>query len=259
MSSEYDADSSSSVNEISQVTNLINNLYSELETSLSNANNSPQDSENIIKNIEVLLRVKSILIANYVQMNTSTQDLTEAQKIAYMETMAAIAASNKEIEETKKKIALLNQEKFNKLRLIEINNYYGSQYNSYQKVIWMVILYCFILLILVILRNKQIIPPKPFGILVVILTVVFVITIGYMIIDIRNRSNMVFDEFSYNNFNYNQFIQNYPASTAPTSTSTYDSSSNSFDSSFNICPTVNSYCGTGTYYDASYNQCVANS
>ena len=63
MSSEYDADSSSSVNEISQVTNLINNLYSELETSLSNANNSPQDSENIIKNIEVLLRVKSILIA----------------------------------------------------------------------------------------------------------------------------------------------------------------------------------------------------
>lgn len=254
MSSQYDADSSTSVTEISQVTNLINNLYSELADSLSSANNSPQESENIIKNIEVLLNVKSILIANYVQMNASTQDLTEAQKIAYMETMAAIAASNKEIEETKKKIAILNQDKYNKLRLIEINNYYGNQYNSYQKVIYMVILYCFILLILVILKNKQILPPKPFGILVVILTAVFIITIGYMIIDIRNRNNMVFDEYSYN-FNYNQTIQNYPANTAPVSTNTYDS----VDSSYNICPTVNSYCGSGTYYDASYNQCVANS
>jgi len=138
----YSEDSTNQLAEITNISQILRELYADLESSLSDPNISSQESDNIIKNIETLTKVKGILIDNYIQINQNAQQTSISQNIAYTETVSAIAATDKEIEESKKKIALLNEEKYNRLRLIEINNYYGSQYSNHQKIILYIIGLC---------------------------------------------------------------------------------------------------------------------
>ena len=203
----YNEESVVQLAEITTITNLIKQLYKDLESSLSTSNQ--KESDNIIKNINTLASVRSILYNNYVQMNENAQETSISQKIAYEQTMQAINATNKEIEESKKKIALLNQEKYDRLRLIEINNYYGSQYSNHQKIILYIILLCSFFLITIILKNKNILSSNIYFWLNIIVISISTIIIGYMVKDAYNRDNMMYDENNYR-FNYNKTILNYP-------------------------------------------------
>ena len=88
----------------------------------------------------------------------------------------------KEIDESKKKIALLNEEKYNRLRLIEINNYYGSQYSTHQKIILYFIFLCIIFLILIILKNKNILSADVFFWVSILIISISLIVIGLNLI-----------------------------------------------------------------------------
>ena len=209
----YNQNSSEQLKEITETSRILSELYKELQDSLSDPNSSSEGSENIINNIETLTRVKKILINNYLQMNANAQQTSISQKIAYDETMDAIAATDNEIKESKKKIALLNEEKYNRLRLIEINNYYGSQYSNHQKIILYIIFLCSFFLITIILKNKNIISSTLFYWINIIVVSVFIIVIGYMLKEAYSHDNMNYDEYNYEysyDFNYNKTILEHP-------------------------------------------------
>ena len=134
-SSNFLENSQESLQEIAEISTIIQDLYKQLEQSLSNPNVTTAESDNIIKNIETLSNVKKILVENYVRTNRNAQQSTIAEEIAYNETQQAMRAIQLEIETSKNKIAMLDQEKYNRLRLIEINNYYGLQYKNSRRII----------------------------------------------------------------------------------------------------------------------------
>jgi hypothetical protein len=210
----YTDESSTQLEQISTISQILRDLYTSLEDSLTDPNSSSTNSENIINSIESITRVKDILIKNYLEMNTNAQQTSISQKIAYDETMNAISATDKEIEESKKKIALLNEEKYNRLRQIEINNYYGLQYSNHQKIILYIIFLSIFFLITIILKNKNIIPSDIFYWINIIVISISIIIITYMIRDSYNRDNMNYDEYNYG-FNYNKTILEYPINPMP--------------------------------------------
>jgi hypothetical protein len=210
----YTDESSTQLEQISTISQILRDLYTSLEDSLTDPNSSSTNSENIINSIESITRVKDILIKNYLEMNTNAQQTSISQKIAYDETMNAISATDKEIEESKKKIALLNEEKYNRLRQIEINNYYGLQYSNHQKIILYIIFLCIFFLITIILKNKNIIPSDLFYWINIIVISISIIVITYMVRDSYNRDNMNYDEYNYG-FNYNKTILEYPIKPMP--------------------------------------------
>jgi hypothetical protein len=61
----YSDDSTSQLAEITTMSQIISELYSELESSLSDPNISSQESDNIIRDIERLTKVKNILIITH--------------------------------------------------------------------------------------------------------------------------------------------------------------------------------------------------
>ena len=152
----YSDDSNEQLTQITEISKLLSVLYNQLESVLSDPNASYNEGDDIIENIETLTRVKKILINNYLQMNANAQQTSISQRIAYDETMSAINASDKLISESKKNISVINQDKYNRLRLIEINNYYGSQYSNHQKIILYLIVLCVFFLITIILKNRNI-------------------------------------------------------------------------------------------------------
>jgi hypothetical protein len=249
----YSDESTNQLAEITTISQIISELYAELESSLSDPNISSQESDNIIRDIERLTKVKNILIGNYLQMNANAQQTSISQKIAYDETMNAISATNKEMEIAKKKIALLNQEKYNRLRLIEINNYYGSQYSNHQKIIMYIIGLCIFFLITIILKNKNILPSNVFYWLNIIVISISIIVIAYMVKESYSHNNMNYEEYDYD-FNYNQAILDYPIT--PTTT-TANAVVNTAPTTCNVV-SGSSFCSDNQTFNDTTQKCETN-
>jgi hypothetical protein len=116
-----------------------------------------------------------------------------------------------ELNESKRRLNLIEEQKNNKIRLVEINTYYGKQYNAHKKIMQIIVIMCIPILILNILANKELIPSKLNILLNVIIIVLGLTIIGYNIIDISNRSNMNFDEYSWQ-FNKEEALNSTPSS-----------------------------------------------
>jgi hypothetical protein len=111
--------------------------------------------------------------------------------------MISVDVIENELNETKRRLNLIEEQKKNKIRLVEINTYYGKQYNAHKKVMQIIVIMCIFILILNILANKGFIPSK-INIFINVFIIVFgLMIIGYEIIDISNRDNMNFDEYSW--------------------------------------------------------------
>ena len=247
----YSDDSNEQLTQITEISKLLSVLYNQLESVLSDPNASYNEGDDIIENIETLTRVKKILINNYLQMNANAQQTSISQRIAYDETMSAINASDKLISESKKNISVINQDKYNRLRLIEINNYYGSQYSNHQKIILYLIVLCVFFLITIILKNRNILSNNIFYIINIIVVSISFICIGYMVKDSYDRSNMMYDEYDYG-FNYNQTISNYPVTT----TNSKDTSSNIPSISCNI--DGSKFCSENQTFNVDSKKCEIN-
>jgi hypothetical protein len=92
---------------------------------------------------------------------------------------------------------LLEEQKNNKIRLVEINTYYGKQYNAHKEIMQIIVFMCIPILILTVLANKGFIPSK-LNIIITGIIIIFGLTvIGYKIIDISNRDNINYDEYNW--------------------------------------------------------------
>jgi len=242
--------SQESLQEIAEISQIIQGLYTQLEQTLANPNITTTESDNIIKNIETLSNVKKILIDNYISTNRNAVHTSIAEEIAYKETQAAMNAVQLEIEASKKKIAMLDQDKYNRLRLIEINNYYGLQYKNSRRIIIFVICVSVFFLITIILKNRGILSQHWFYYINIVVFVVSIIVFLGMIRNAYKRNNMNFEEYDI------EFDGVGAASSYP---STYEPSGNTTSSSYNMFGVQcvgSSCCGVNQYFDTSMNVCM---
>ena len=247
--------SQESLKEIAEISSIIQDLYKQLEQALSNPNITTNESNNIIQNIETLSNVKKILVDNYIRTNRNAQQSTIAEEIAYNETQQAMKAIQLEIEASKNKIAMLDQEKYNRLRLIEINNYYGLQYKNNKRIIIFVIIVSVLFLITIILKNKGIISPNIFYYINIVLFVFSIITFIGLLRNAFMRNNMNYDEYNFP-FNYGSVVSDYPISTSSSSSSSSSSSNTSGNNYLGVQCVGSSCCGPNQYFDSSTNTCM---
>jgi hypothetical protein len=100
------------------------------------------------------------------------------------------------------KVANLDQEQANKLRLIEINNYYSEQYLDRTNIMKSIILVCIPLIILTILKNKGLLSKNIFTLLIIIIIVVGGIYLFKLFLKAVSHNNMQYQQYDWN-FNIN--------------------------------------------------------
>ena len=141
-----------------------------------------------------------------------------------------------------------------KLRLVEINTYYGKRYAAQSNLMKMIILICIPLLILFILRKKGLLPELiskyAIGITIAV-GAIFVVRAAW---DISTRSNMNFDEYEWN---YED-----PSSHTPTKWQynkehlfNLDNPIKALMNNLGLCVGSNC-CANGMYFDKSKQQCT---
>lgn len=148
------------------------------------------------------IRVKMFdsLKSSYVRNITEATDDLENQ-------LGTLRIVEDELHTAKKQLNILENQRENKMRMVEINQYYSSKYEAYIDLIKMIIMFLIPIGLLMYLGNINIIPEKYVSkensgdIFLVLLLVVSFIAIFFILrkaYDIKSRDNMNFDEYNFN-------------------------------------------------------------
>jgi len=219
-------------------------LYANLEKNNGENVLSPDEKTQIINKINEISQMRINLYATLKNNYSFYQKNVSSVRNTLQEQSQAVNIVEQELNESKKKLHLLEDEKYNKLRLVEINTYYGKSYNAQAAIMKIIVAVCIPVLILAILSNNQIIPKIWYGLLASIVIIIGVVLIGYIMLNLYNRSKTNFDEYEWK-FN--------PGDIQPSGTTSSNTSSPWSIASITCVGEM--CCSDGMYYDTVAEKC----
>lgn len=238
------------MNTIQQIDKEMQNIYNNLEALSVERNPNMAEQGKLLKKIQELQALKSSLYNSLSYSYASTQaNVAEARNSLVNEVAVSDVIKN-ELDNAKHNLSSLKDARFNKLRMAEINNYYSEKYSAQATVMKTIVYYCIPVLILGILTKKEFIPSS-IGIAIIGLLIgLAIFTIGYQLVDIASRDNMVFSEFD---FPFN------PENVDLNSESNSKDQPGKLDMTLSCageecCPSGNSY---GTVWDEKIKKCIS--
>ncbi len=248
----------------------------------SNANsNSEQNNEQILNDIQNLQQMEQQLF-NSLEMNTSLSS-TEKQKLiskindlssfrinlyktlggingffnnalssslgTLKEQTVAIGIVESELNRAKKRLEILEEERNNKIRLVEINEYYGDKYEEHAQLMKIIIFMLVPIIFFTFLKNKGILPQGAYLFLVIVVSWIGAVYLWRRYASIVMRDNMNYDEY---NWTFNPSL----APTGGSSTSSDPWLSNASVGALGTC-IGQACCSAKQVYDTTTNKCVA--
>jgi hypothetical protein len=221
-------------------------LFNSLE---ENTGLTTEQQKKVVEKINGISKMRINLYETLNGVNSFFQNTLANSKGTLTEQTSAIDIVEKELNSSKKRLKVLEEEKNNKIRLVEINDYYGQKYAEHSDLMKIIVTMLIPILILAVLNNKGIIPSTVYYILVSIIALIGAVFIWRTLFSIVLRDPM----------NYQEYNWYFDPSTAPTSTTTstkdpWESKSSKFGSCIG-----DACCSDGLVYDSSLNQCVTSS
>lgn len=235
------------LNNISQLQTQEKKLYDSLE----DASLSSDQKKQLIDKINEISQMRMNMYASlkdtyaYYQKNASTsQDMLNQQ-------VTAVDILENQLNDAKKRMNMLEDQKYNKLRLVQINTYYGKRYSAHSKLMKTIVLMCVPLIILGVLANKGILPSNIYVVLSGLVIVIGLLIIGLQIVDISNRDNMNWDEYNWY----------FDQESAPTENDEVAEDTAESNDPWETTPATcvgSACCYDGSTYDEVQNICVPN-
>jgi hypothetical protein len=115
----------------------------------------------------------------------------------------AVAIMDKEMEQAKKRLAYINEQKENKLRVVEINQYYSASYAEWTHLVKILIIS--IISFAIVINMATYFPGLPSELYSMLMFIISVVSLYYIFMSVNSiysRDNMVYDEYNWN-FNTN--------------------------------------------------------
>lgn len=233
------------LNDIQSLQQMEQQLFSNLE---SNPNLSTQQQQQIIEKMNQLSNMRVNLYQTLSGVNNYFENALNTSIGSLKEQVVAISIVENELNRAKNRLEILEQEKNNKIRLVEINTYYGDKYAEHSQLMKIIIFTLIPVIILALLNNKGILPNTIYYILVIIVSLIGAVFFWKRFASIIMRDNM----------NYQEYNWYFDPNSAPTSTST--TTDDPWDSGVDLGTCVgDACCSSGLTYDSSMNQCVSSS
>jgi hypothetical protein len=236
--------------DIQSLQQLEQDLFNNLET---NTNLNTEQKEEIVNKMNSISGMRVNLYQTLYGVNDYYQSALANSMGTLSEQITAINIVEQELNQSKKQLEALEAEKNNKIRLVEINEYYNDRYAEHTSLMKIILCTLLPVVVLVVLNKKKILPDNVYYVLLVI---VFVIG-GYFACltygSLLSRDNMNYQQYSYN-FNPNN-VKNTTTTTSTSSSDPWLTVTNPFDSSSTTCVGADC-CSSSEMFDASLNQCV---
>jgi len=233
------------VNDIQTLQTMEQQIFSNLE---NNPNLTVEQQQQIVEKMNQLSNMRINLYQTLSGVNNYYQNALYSSQGTLQEQTAAIYIVENELNTAKRRLEALDVEKTNKIRLVEINNYYGDKYAEHGNLMKIIIFTLVPVIILAILNNSGILPNAIYYILVMIIA-----AIGGYFFWLRFGSIITRDTMNYQTYDWY-----FDPTTAPTGSAI--SSTDPWASLGSIGTCIGQdCCSAGQLYDETLDQCVGNS
>ena len=172
-----------------------------LITQLDTLTSTPGYDGNAAANL--VTQINSIADARLAMFNTisANADLVQSSvaesRVDLVSQMTLYGVIEDQLNKSKAQLDTLSNRNDTKLRMVQINTYYGQRYEAQSNLMKLLIICCLPILIIFILKKKGIIPETISNYLLGIIVAVSAIVLIRKIWDIYARSNMDFNEYNW--------------------------------------------------------------
>jgi hypothetical protein len=233
------------LDDIQMLQQMEQNLFNNLET---NTSLTPQQKQEIVEKMNQISNMRINLYQTLSGVNNFFENALSSSVGTLREQSVAIGIVENELNHAKKSLEALESEKNNKIRLVEINDYYGDRYAEHSKLMKIIIFTLVPVIILAILNNKGFLPSKIYYILLIIVCLIGAYFFWRTYFSIFYRDNMNYQEY---NWSFN------PANAVK---GTEIVGPDPWLSNINLGTCIGQQCCShGQKWDASLNQCVGTS
>ena len=230
------------LNDIQKLQKIEQDLFSSLE----NPQIQTDASQQIISKINDVSQMRINLYKLLNNLNTNYQNSLTNSREVLSEQNVAIDIVETELNRAKKRLAVIEEEKNNKIRLIEINTYYGQSYDEHANMMKLIIYILIPIIVLSVFFKQGFVPRSIY----IILNVVILLT-GVVLL-FKNYSKI----YLHDKMNYPEYNWSFDASTAPAPDLSLLAGNNDPWGKLNTTCIGPVCCTTGTTYDYTLNKCV---
>jgi hypothetical protein len=155
------------------------------------------EQEKIIQKINELSEMRIALFKSLTNTYGNMQSNVANSRTDLVDQMTVVGVVEQELDNAKSNLNRLTDAKNNKVRMSEINTYYGKRYSAHAGVMKILIMICVPLLILAILRKKNLVPANIVNGVSGLIIIVGAIVLIRRIWDLSMRDNMNYDEYQW--------------------------------------------------------------
>jgi len=248
MTITVEEDSTELVSDIQNLQNIELDLFDTLEKGIANNTLSADDKTKLIDQISQVSGMRVNLFTSLNNINTHYQSTVTNSGNVISQQIGALNVVENELNEAKLRLKAIEEDRNSKLRLVEINTYYGEKYADHTNIMKTVVYFCIPIILLTILANMGILPRFIYNILLIILIVWAIINLGVKLIYAMSHDNM----------NYQEYVWGQEPPTSPPIDTSNSSGTNPWYTSGDTC-VAQECCSDGfTYVPSPTNMCVAN-
>jgi len=236
---------------IQKLQSLEQNLFNSLAAGVSNGTLNSTEKDSIINQINQLSQIRSNLYTflNNNSLNT-VQHLAASNNLLSQQAQTVIIVEN-ELNDAKNQLLGMQKDKYSKLRMVQINTYYGDRYADHSSMMKSIVIICAVIILITIIFNKGFLPSQLYYLMLIIIIVVSVVVLWYKYVMLISHDRMNYDEYHWG----------FNPDTAPKYDTSNPSGSNPWASA--TAPSLtcvgSSCCNDGMTYDVQNNVCVISS
>lgn len=185
------------LNDIQRLQDLEKELYAKMEALSASKKLTQKTKDDIIAQINNLTQLRMHLYANLKNNYDQHQIAAITNSNTYDEQSAAVSVVEKELNAAKAKLQLMEDDKTNKMRYIDLNIYYGKQYQNHAEIMKIIIYMCIPIIILTVVAQKGLLPVAAVSIIVAIIATIGILFLISRIGSAMNRDNMDYDRINW--------------------------------------------------------------
>ena len=142
-------------------------------------------------------QLKTSLYTSVSNNYATTQSNVAISRNSLVNEMAVGGIVEHELKNVQGNLNSLQDARYGKLRMAEINNYYGDKYDTQAKVMKTIVYFCIPILILGLLMKRGILSSNIALILIAIILGLAIVVVLLQVFDIASRDNMNFSEYNF--------------------------------------------------------------
>jgi len=252
MSNSTEEKSTELIGDIQNLQAIEMDLFSNLEKGLANNTLTEEEKTNLVDQINKISNMRIQFFSTLNAMNQHYQSTVSNSGNVISQQLNTVVIVENELNESKARLKTIEEEKNNKMRLVEINTYYGEKYEDHTNIMKIIVYLCIAIIIIAFLANKNILPNFIYKPLLIIILCVAIVVVGWKL----------FMSMFHDNMNYQEYVWNSPTSSYNTSAPPVDTSNSSGTNpwySESASCVAQECCATGfTYVPSPTNKCVSN-